>query len=281
MDYGKQASAAKQRRGNMMAAASEESFYRQHEILQRELDGLRRGRPGVVDVFLVGVAGYGGQDVFMREVDSVSDLFRERFDADGHIVKLVNNPKRVLTDPVASVTSLEAALKRRGRGDGSRRGRARALPHLPRLGRARIHRAALAAGAEADHTRDAARDAGCERDQEPRRRRVGLLRRRLHREAQERRHAHRSPPAAPDRNSFGCSNENDWTYFGKAYFDEGLRQTTSFTQAFEIAKPLIEERERREKYDPSNPQMSLGSAIKVKLEELERQLSTRAVPAPG
>jgi hypothetical protein len=58
--------------------------------------------------------------------------------------------------------------------------------------------------------------------------------------------------AAPDRNSFGCSNENDWTYFGKAYFDEGLRQTTSFTRAFEIAKPLIEERERREKYDPSN-----------------------------
>ena len=58
--------------------------------------------------------------------------------------------------------------------------------------------------------------------------------------------------AAPDRNSFGCTNEADWTYFGKAYFDEALRQTTSFTRAFEIARPLIEARERKDKYEPSH-----------------------------
>ena len=29
--------------------------------------------------------------------------------------------------------------------------------------------------------------------------------------------------SAKDRNSFGCSNEADFTYFGKAYFDEALR----------------------------------------------------------
>ena len=50
--------------------------------------------------------------------------------------------------------------------------------------------------------------------------------------------------AAAGKNSFGCDNMAEWTYFGRAYFDEALRKTYSFTQAFELAKPLIEERER-------------------------------------
>jgi hypothetical protein len=78
--------------------------------------------------------------------------------------------------------------------------------------------------------------------------------------------------SAADRNSFGCSNEAEWTYFGKAYFDEALRGTYSFTQAFEQAKPVIAARERRDGYDPSNPQMVVGDAIAARLRILERQL---------
>jgi len=279
-DYSRQANASGERRSSMMAAASEESFYGQHEILKRELDALQRGRPGVVDVFLVGMAGYGGQDVFMREVDSVADLFRERFDAGGHIVKLVNNPKRVLTDPVASVTSLEAALKRvaevmdrdedvlvlflTSHGSAEHEFTVQLWPlQLRQITPAMLRGMLDASGIRNRVVVVSACYAG------------GFI------EKLKDDNTLVVAAAAPDRNSFGCSNENDWTYFGKAYFDEGLRQTTSFTQAFEIAKPLIEERERREKFDPSNPQMSVGAAIKVKLEELERQLSTRAVPAPG
>jgi hypothetical protein len=78
--------------------------------------------------------------------------------------------------------------------------------------------------------------------------------------------------SAADRNSFGCSNEAQWTYFGKAYFDEALRGTYSFTQAFENAKPVIAARERADGYDPSDPQMAVGGAIAGTLEALERQL---------
>jgi hypothetical protein len=280
MDYGKQANASRERRSNMMAAASEESFYRQHEILERALDGLHRGRPGVVDVFLVGMAGYGGQDVFMREVDSVAELFRERFGADGHIVKLVNNPKRVLIDPVASVTSLEAALKRvaevmdrdedvlvlflTSHGSAEHEFTVQLWPlELKQITPAMLRRMLDASGIKNRVIVVSACYAGGFIDKLKDDNTLVVA------------------AAAPDRNSFGCSNENDWTYFGKAYFDEGLRQTTSFTQAFEIARPLIEERERREKFDPSNPQMSLGGGIKVKLDELERQLAPKGEPAPG
>ena len=36
--------------------------------------------------------------------------------------------------------------------------------------------------------------------------------------------------------SFGCGNDFDFTYFSKAYYDEALRKTYSFEQAFVLAK---------------------------------------------
>ena len=84
-----------------------------------------------------------------------------------------------------------------------------------------------------------------------------------------------SPRPLPTSNSFGCSNEAEWTYFGRAYFDEALRKTLSFTEAFELAKPVIAEREKKEKYEPSNPQASVGANIARKLAVLEAELPRR------
>jgi hypothetical protein len=82
--------------------------------------------------------------------------------------------------------------------------------------------------------------------------------------------------AAADRTSFGCSNEAEWTYFGKAYFDEALRGTHSFTKAFQAAQPRIAKRETQDGFDPSNPQISVGERIAARLDELERQLDGAA-----
>ena len=82
--------------------------------------------------------------------------------------------------------------------------------------------------------------------------------------------------AAPDKNSFGCSNEAEWTYFGKAYFDEALRNTHSFTQAFDLAKPVIAQREKAQKYDVGS---AMGwAAIKAKLADLGKQLTSPGPP---
>ena len=281
-DYERQAaSGAKPARP--ATAASEDVFYRQPGLLREALAAVKPGRKGVVDVFLVGVAGYGQQDVFMREVDSVATLFRERFRAEGHIIQLVNNPKAMRQHPVASATSLEAALQSvasamngdedvlvlfltsHGSQDHSFTVQLWPLELrqiTPPMLRAMLDRSGI-------------------------RNRVVIVSacysggfvRQLEEE-----HTLVITAAAPNRNSFGCSNEADWTYFGKAYFDEALRQTPSFTRAFEIARPLIEAREKKDKYEPSMPQMSLGMGMKAKLEELERQLGPGPAPtasAPG
>jgi hypothetical protein len=47
--------------------------------------------------------------------------------------------------------------------------------------------------------------------------------------------------ARHDRTSFGCADENDFTYFGKAFFKESLPKSTSFIDAFNKAKALVRE----------------------------------------
>ena len=49
--------------------------------------------------------------------------------------------------------------------------------------------------------------------------------------------------------------------------------TDALKQRHKELAELIEERERAQKHKPSNPQISVGSAVKAKLEELERQLA--------
>ena len=75
--------------------------------------------------------------------------------------------------------------------------------------------------------------------------------------------------AAADRTSFGCSSENDFTYFGDAFINTALRRQRSFVAAFDEAKEIIARREATEKLTPSEPQIYLGDAMKAKLPELE------------
>ena len=46
--------------------------------------------------------------------------------------------------------------------------------------------------------------------------------------------------------SFGCSNEREWTYFGDALFNHGLRPDASLEQAFADARTKIGEWEARD-----------------------------------
>ena len=49
--------------------------------------------------------------------------------------------------------------------------------------------------------------------------------------------------ARHDRRSFGCADENDFTYFGRAYFKDALPLSNSFEDAFRRSIKLIRERE--------------------------------------
>ena len=81
--------------------------------------------------------------------------------------------------------------------------------------------------------------------------------------------------SAADRTSFGCGTESDATYFGDALFQHALRFEDSLVKAFEQAKSRIEERERSEKLEPSEPQIFVGEEMAAKLPKLEAELRAR------
>ncbi|MEO6292101.1 MAG: C13 family peptidase, partial [Burkholderiaceae bacterium] len=74
--------------------------------------------------------------------------------------------------------------------------------------------------------------------------------------------------------SYGCGRLSELTFFGRAVFDEQLRKTHSFEQAFNRAVPLIKQREiDADKKDGfSNPQIRIGTQIRPLLTALEQRL---------
>jgi len=71
--------------------------------------------------------------------------------------------------------------------------------------------------------------------------------------------------AAADKPSFGCQDGATWTYFGEAFFNRALRGERRLDRAFDKARGLVTQREKREGFDPSNPQMAGGSQVLERL----------------
>jgi hypothetical protein len=62
--------------------------------------------------------------------------------------------------------------------------------------------------------------------------------------------------------SFGCQDRAKWTYFGNAFFNVALRRAENVQDAFVRARTLVKEREAREGFIPSNPQIAGGENVK-------------------
>src|SRR5437762_6710618 len=67
--------------------------------------------------------------------------------------------------------------------------------------------------------------------------------------------------ADADHPSFGCRDKAKWTYFGNAFFNIALRQAKSLKDAFVVASALVQKRELREHFEPSNPRMAGGANV--------------------
>ena len=62
--------------------------------------------------------------------------------------------------------------------------------------------------------------------------------------------------------SFGCRDGATWTYFGEAFFNQGLRRASNMDQAFASGRALVGVRENQQGFASSNPQMSGGGGLK-------------------
>jgi len=256
------------------AVSREDVFYGQTRLLDEGLERLAPQRPGVEDLYFVGAAGYASEDVFFNEAGLAADLMRARFDTDHRSMLLVNNPKTVHVLPVASATSLRLALKAVGRtidpeedvvfvfltthGGGDHQLAMEFWPlQLDGINPATLKTMLDEAGIRWRVVAISACYAG------------GFI------EPLKNERTLVMTAADANNTSFGCGADSDLTYFGKAYFDEALRSTYSFSAAFEAARIAIGQRERALGLQPSNPQLFVGEAIAAKLERMEQRFARR------
>ena len=67
--------------------------------------------------------------------------------------------------------------------------------------------------------------------------------------------------ADADHSSFGCRDNAKWTYFGDAFFNVAFRHAKSLKDAFLVARRLVQKRELRDHFEPSNPLMAGGANV--------------------
>ena len=246
------------------ALSDERLFHLQGRLIERDLAAIERGRPGVRELYFVGFAPDGSQPVFLKEIRFVKALFDERMGTTGRSIALASSEAALDQLAIASTTNLARALKAVGRamnpdedvlflyitahGDREQRLSASQPPlELASLTPTALSRMLQDAGIQWRVIVVSACYAG------------GYI------EPLRDDNTVVIAAAAPDRTSFGCEADRNFTYFGEAYFREALARTRSFTDAFELARKLISQREKAEHLEPSLPQMWAGPGIAARL----------------
>ena len=257
------------------ALADEKGFYAQHDALQRALAALQPERSGVIDVYALTAGLYASEDVFMREVRLIDALMRSRFDAQGRSLVLLNNPTTVHEFPLASATSLAAALKHIGglmnrdedvlmmyvSSHGSEK-HDLSVNFWP-LRLKPVNPAALKQALDASQIKwKVLVVSACYSG--------GFI------EPLKDDHTLIITASSATKTSFGCGNESEATYLAKALYDEALRTTHSIEAAFGTARESIRAREKAQGFEPSEPQIFVGEAIRGKLLQMQEQLARQA-----
>lgn len=219
-------------------ASAEAALYSQPARLAKAQGALKPSDPDRINMYLLAVAGDGSQEVFRREAEFVQNQFDAQYGTLGRSLVLINSRSNSGQAPLATVTSIAQSIQAIAAkmnvekdilflyvtSHGSEKHELALgvdgidLPPLPAKELAAMLQAsgirwkvvvvsACYAGGFVDPIKN---------DQT-------LV----------------MTAARHDRQSFGCADENDFTFFGRALFKESLPQSQSFPDAFARATQLI------------------------------------------
>ena len=244
-------------------------MYAQRTLVEKALSELQPSKKGTTELFVLAVAGDGGENTFLNEAVYAKALFEQRFGAAKHTQILVNHPRTTARYPLATLTNLRATLK----------GMAQKMDldedilflfltshgspthefavHLAPLPLNQITPATLArALAQAGITRRVILVSACYSG--------GYL------DALAGPQTVVMTSARADRTSFGCGGDFETTYFGRAYLLEALNQHKDLLKAFQSAEKSVSEREIKEGQLASFPQVRVGENSLAMLAQWKR-----------
>ena len=255
---------------------SENLIYAQPRLLDDTLDQLLPGQPGLVEWYFMGVAGAGYQGVFASEINSIHTQFDTRFGTIGRSVSLINNPNTHNTVPIATRTSIERTLRRIGEKMNPDEDvlflylTSHGNPDVFELANAPISMQSV----DPMWLRETLDQSGIKW-------RVIVISACYSGSfipALQSPHTLIITAAAADRASFGCENESDFTWFGKAFFLEGMNREKDLKAAFQLARQQVGRWEADQRYPASQPQWRIGTELDKFLPQLQYKLFNPAQP---
>ncbi|MBX3616273.1 C13 family peptidase [Nitrosomonas sp.] len=249
----------------------EDVYYSQYRLLNNVLSPIEPGKVGVTDLFFVGFGSDAAQDVFMKEIGHVQRAMNKSLGASGRSVVLINNLKTIDTIPLASSSNLRIALNH----IGSKMNREEdvVLLYLTSHGSINHELSVNMWPLELNDVRP--EDIKAYLDDAGIRWRIilisacysgGFI------DALQDDYSLILTAAAADKASFGCTHENEYTYFGEALFRSIEDRPYQFIENFSEAIEKIRQREQSENLTPSDPQLFVGSSMKEKLKLLEQDM---------
>ena len=242
---------------------TENTYYRQHDLMESALQYIAPGDTQVTEYYYLGFSPDGRQDVFLKESYRVRDIVERLFDTSERSVLLLNHFTTYQEQPLATGHNMQLALR-----------------HLDRkMNTDDILLLFLTAHGSKTYTLgvdfasmqlndlSASDLAGMLNATSIRWRIIivsacysgGFI------DALANPQTLVVTAAARDKQSSGCSDEYDATWFTDAYFSQGLTRTASFIDAFGIARDIVKQREQQAGVAFSNPQIFIGEEIRNRL----------------
>jgi hypothetical protein len=255
---------------------AEQVFAQQDALLAHALSRIAPSGTGGPHLYFLGVAPDGDQDVFLKEARYAENLFDTRFGTAGRSLILSNSRTSLDELPLASATNLRRTLDALGR----RMNRDNDILFLFLTSHG-SRDAELAVELEdlsflplsADGLAQMLKESGIRWKVIV----VSACYSGSFIPALQDENTLIVTAARADRTSFGCSDDADFTYFGRAYLQDGLAHTASFADAFTIARQRVAQWETRDGEAHSEPQFVDSPQIEAKLAQWRTGLD-RAAP---
>ncbi|HST27237.1 MAG TPA: C13 family peptidase [Rudaea sp.] len=246
------------------ADTPEQVLYAQPRMLRETVAKLAPRTPNKPNLYFIGFAGDGEEDVFLNEAEYARTLFAKRFAANGHELLLVNNPATLSRYPLATLTNLETAidavaeemdrdndilfvlLTSHGTEDHLLYVAMDPLPLdsiapedlADAFAKAKIrYKVIVISACYSGGFIDALKDD------------TTMV----------------VTAARADRSSFGCGSDSDITDFGRAFLVDGLNHNDTVTGAFTEASKLVDAWETRNHDEHSFPQLVTTPRIEAQL----------------
>jgi Peptidase C13 family len=244
----------------------------QKNLIDRRIREMKPGKLGTVDMFVLGFAGDGTQDVFLHELEYAQKSLNERYATQNRSLLFVNNLRSTHKYPLATLENLQRGLKSIA-GKMNIREDVLLLFATSHGSPDRTLSVQLPAfqmnALSANHIRSALDASGITN-------RIiiisacysgGFI------PVLENENTAIWTASAFNRTSFGCSNDRKLTYFGDAFFQQSLPKAASLEDAFDKSMTLIADWERRDSLEHSQPMSSIGTQIRPLLVSIERKIS--------